>query len=79
MRVYRKLRDHYKVRNRIVHGAKEGDVHKVDGQTYSLYEVSQMSKALLREVIKGFVDDEALRSLPSLSAVFWEDRHFRPP
>jgi hypothetical protein len=76
---YRKLRDLYKVRNRIVHGAKEGDVHKVDGQTYPLYEISQMSKALLREVIKGFVDDQALRSLPALSAAFWEDRHFRTP
>jgi hypothetical protein len=73
---YRKLRDLYKVRSRIVHGAKEGDTYKLDDRTYSLYEISNLSKALLREVIREFVDNQALRSLPSLSAKFWEDRYF---
>jgi hypothetical protein len=75
---YRKLRDLYSVRNRIVHGAKEGDGYRIGGQTCSLYEVSQMTKALLREVIRGFIDDPALRTVDSLNAAFWEGRYFRP-
>jgi hypothetical protein len=73
---YRKFRDLYKVRNRVVHGGVDQEQFKVEGNALSITGVSQMAKALLRELVKQFAEFPALRALPALDAEFWEDQCF---
>lgn len=74
---YRKLKDLYNVRSKIVHGAyKAGTSYKIDGVTREINEIALASKALLRELIQRFVNDDGLREQIKINTKFWEAKYF---
>ncbi len=73
---YRRLRDLYKVRSKIVHGAKEADKYLVDGAYLAQGEIASKAKAVLRDVIKHIVGSPDLKDLNSLDDEVWEARYF---
>jgi hypothetical protein len=74
---YRRLKDLYKVRSRIVHGDfKPGSSYKVDDSSLNISEVATISKELLRELIHAFVANDELRIKAKLDVPYWEQRYF---
>ena len=74
---YRKLKDLYNVRSKIVHGAyKAGTSYEIDGVTREINEIALASKALLRELIQRFVNDDGLRKQIKIDTKFWEAKYF---
>lgn len=73
---YRGLRDLYKVRSKIVHGAREADTYPVDGAYLAQGDIASKAKTVLRDVIKHIVSCPDLRDRSSLDDAVWEARLF---
>ena len=75
---FKKLKDMYKVRSKIVHGDHKPDVpYKVAGLPKSIDEIAMMSKEVLRELVRKFAEDDQLRLIAKLDIEYWERRYFR--
>lgn len=70
---YRKMRDIYSARSKIVHGAKLSQEYKINGKTCSVHEVATIAKESLREAINVFLKDQ---TLSKESNIDWERRYF---
>ena len=75
-RNFRRLKDLYNVRSRIVHGDRPDKSYRVDGVNYQLPEIAAMSKELLRELIHLFVLNDDLRHNARIDSAFWENKYF---
>jgi hypothetical protein len=75
LKVYRHMREAYKLRSKVVHGGNPGQLRLEDGRPVSLEEFVETTKVYLRLALRKIID-LALQSQSSAELVKWDESIF---